>query len=121
MTLPIPTAEIAERFWKGETVAALSSAFHCHRNTILYRLNQAGARTRTEAKISAKVMLTTHGPVLAGLLAQLEKSLSVLRDEFAAEAGNRERRQKFLSRIERMEAQIFALRELTGAHKDERH
>lgn len=113
MTLDVSTAEIVERFWSGQTVAHIAHVYGCHRGTILYRLNQAGARTRTRARVNSRVMLSTYKPVLLGLLAQLEKALETVREEFAANADNAIRRRGYLSRINRLEEQVHALKALT--------
>lgn len=112
MTLALSTAEIVERFKAGETMPALALRYGCHVETIRYRLNRAGACVRK--RVNARVMLATHKPVLLDLLAQLEKTLEAVRAQFGAEAGNRERRQKYLARIERLEGQILALRAVTN-------
>lgn len=113
MTLEISTSEIAERFWAGQTIAHIARTYGCHRGTILYRLNQAGARSRTRARVNSRTMLITYKPVLVGLLTQLEKALATVRDEFVANADNPIRRKKYISRINRLEEQIEALRALT--------
>lgn len=114
MTLPISTAELAERFHKGETVSYLAEQYLCSPGTILYRLNQSGARSRTRAKINARALLVAHRPVLLGLLAQLERSLEVVREQFAARSHDREQRKKFVAKIEKLEEQIFAIQSLTS-------
>lgn len=114
MTLDISTTEIAERFLRGESVAALASAYNCHPGTILYRLNTAGARSKNRAKMNARTLLATHKPVLLGLLVQLEKALVIVRAEFAIEGMERAAREKYLTRISRMEEQIEALKALTS-------
>lgn len=114
MTLGISTAEIAERFRRGESIAALASAYSCHPGTILYRLNTAGARSKTRAKTNVRTLLSTHKPVLLTLLVQLEKALVTVRAEFAIEGMERAAREKYLTRISRMEEQIEALKALTS-------
>lgn len=114
MTLRISTAEIAERFHMGESVPSLAKAFGCHPNTILYRLNTAGARSRTRASRNVKTLLATYKPTLLVLLGQLEKTLTAVRAEFAAEGAVRSNRKKYLDRIARLEAQIEALQALTS-------
>lgn len=114
MTLPISTAELAERFHKGETVSYLAEQYRCSPGTILYRLNQSGARSRTRAKINARALLVAHKPVLLELLAQLKKSLRIVREQFVAKAHDRLERRKFADRIQQLEDQIFAIQSLTG-------
>lgn len=114
MTLPISTAAVVERFYAGETVKTLARAFNCSRGTILYRLNQAGARTRTRARINARTMLTAHQPVLLGLLKQLERTLDAVRKDFALIDQIPEERRRYLERIARLEDQIQALRAITA-------
>lgn len=113
MTLCLPMADIVERFHAGESVATLARYYGCHPNTLNYRLNQVGARTRKRARVNSRVMLATYKPVLVGLLEQLEKALQTVRDEFAANAGNPIRRKSYLSRIERLEQQVHVLQALT--------
>lgn len=115
MTLPISTAVVVERFYAGESVETLARAFNCHRNTILYRLNQAGARTRVRARTNARVMLTAHRPVLLGLLSQLERTIVAVRKDFALVDQIPEERRRYLDRIARLEDQIQALRTITAA------
>lgn len=113
MSLPISTAEITERFLNGESMSFLAKQYGCSRGTILYRLNQAGARTRTRAKLNARVLLTAHRPILLGLLGQLEKSLEAVRDQLASAGRDPTLRRKCLQRIERLDDQIHALQALT--------
>ena len=113
MTLAISTVELVEKFQAGESMSFLADQYRCSRGTILYRLNQAGARTRTRAKLNSRVLLKAHKPVLEGLLGQLEKTLDLVRVEFVAQVQSKEMRKKYLARIERLEEQIHTLRELT--------
>lgn len=114
MTLAISTVELVEKFQAGESMSFLADQYRCSRGTILYRLNQAGARTRTRQKINARVLLLAHKPVLLGLLSQLEKSLEIVRADFVANAQDRAARKKFIARIDRLEEQIFAIQSLTS-------
>lgn len=114
MSLDISTAEIVERFHKGESMAFLAQQYSCSRGTILYRLNQAGARSRTRAKINARVMLTAHRPVLVGLLKQLERTLELVRDQLASAGRNPTLRRKCIGQIEKLQDQIHALEQLTA-------
>lgn len=113
MTLPISTAEVVERFYAGAQVETLAREFNCSRGTILYRLNRAGARTRVRARFNARVILTAHRPVLLGLLSQLERTLVVVRKDFALVDQVQDERRRYLERISRLEEQIQALRVLT--------
>lgn len=113
MTLPISTAELVERFYKGESVSYLADQYKCSRGTIFYRLNQAGARTRTRAKLNARVLLTAHRPVLVGLLGQLEKTIELARDQLVSAGRDPTLRSKCLQRIEKLEDQIHALQAIT--------
>lgn len=113
MTLEFSTTELAERYHKGESMASLARSYQCSRGTILYRLNQAGARSRTRARVNSRVMLATYKPVLLTLLAQLEKALETVREEFIANVDNAIRRKGYLARINRLEEQIDALKALT--------
>lgn len=115
MTLPISTAELVERFHKGETVSYLADQYRCSRGTVLYRLNQAGARSRTRSKINARTMLTAHRPVLLGLLRQVERTLESVQAEFAEMGRDPVKRRKYLDRIARLQDQIHALEQLTAA------
>lgn len=113
MTLEVSTAEIVECFYAGQTIAHIAKKYDCHRGTVLYRLNQAGARSRTRARVNARTMLQTFKPTLVVLLAQLEQALETVREEFIANAVNKIRRQKYIARINRLEEQIHALKTLT--------
>jgi hypothetical protein len=115
MTLPISTAELVKRFQDGETMSYLASQYGCSEGTILYRLNQAGARSRTRAKLNARVLLKTHKPVLEKLLRQLRKTLTAVREEFVSKSVtlNRDGRKKYIDRIETLQDQIHALESLT--------
>ena len=113
MTLAISTAEIAERFRQGASVPDLAEFYGCHPNTILYRLNSAGARSRTRARHNVRTLLATYKPTLLVLLGQVEKTLAAVRAEFAVEGTRRGAREKYLARIRRLEEQIEALRALT--------
>lgn len=113
MTLSISTAELVERFQKGESVSFLADQYQCSRGTVFYRLNQAGARTRTRSKLNARVMLTAHRPVLLGLLGQLEKTLDLARDRLVAAGSDVQSRRKYMQHIEKLEDQVHALQALT--------
>jgi hypothetical protein len=111
MTLPINTAELVERFQAGASVSTLATAYSCSQRTVLYRLNQAGARRRPRVNIRA--LLKTHGPVLGSLLVQLQRALIAVREEFASHAQTSAIRGKYMPRIERLEEQIASLQSLT--------
>lgn len=113
MTLPISTAELVERFYKGESISYLAGQYGCSKGTVLYRLNQAGARSRTRAKLNARVLLTAHRPILLGLLGQLEKSREAVRDQLVSAGRDPTLRRKCVQRIEKLDDQIHALQSLT--------
>lgn len=115
MTLAISTAELVERFSKGESVSYLADQYQCSRGTVFYRLNQAGARTRTRSKLNARVMLTAHRPVLLGLLGQLEKTLEIARDRLVEAGSDVQSRRKYMQHIEKLEDQVHALKAITSA------
>jgi hypothetical protein len=112
MTLPIDTAELVERFQGGASVSTLATAYRCSQRTVLYRLNQAGARR--SPRVNIRALLKTHGPVLSGLLVQLQRALTAVREEFASQVQTPAIRKKYMARIERLEEQIAALQSLTG-------
>lgn len=114
MTLSISTADLAERFLKGETLDELASEFGCHRNTIWYRLNKAGVKRSKWTRRGAVQILESHCGTMKTLLGPLRLSLTSVRQAFADNAGDRNKRDAYLNKIRQLERQIRAVEELSG-------